>query len=57
MWSERFCPFNSLLVLPFTDQFRISAEENIRNFPSVEFRWSGVYRRGEQTVLKAVAQC
>ena len=49
--------FQSLLHLPFLNQPRIAAEQDIRDFPTVELRRTGVNRCGEQSVLETVAQC
>ena len=34
LWPEKFCPLKSLLVLPFTDQFRIAAQKDLRHLPA-----------------------
>ena len=57
MWSELASPFYCLLILPCPDKFRVSAEQYIRNFPSVEFGRSGIDRRRDKPVLETVAQC
>ena len=46
----------SLLHLPFLNQPRIPAEQDIRHLPPVELRRPGIYRRLHQTVLEAVAE-
>ena len=43
-WPELPRPCDGLLVLPFPYEFRISAEQHVRDFPAVEFCRSGVDR-------------
>ena len=54
--AEEAGPLYGLLVLPSADEFRVSAQQHFRDFPSVELCRSCVYGRGYETVLKAVAQ-
>ena len=54
--TQLTCSFQSLPVLPFPNQFRVAAEQHIRNLPAVEFGRSCVLGRGEQPVLETVAQ-
>ena len=39
------------------DEPWVAAEQDIRDFPTVELRRTGVNRCGEQSVLETVAQC
>ena len=42
--SETLCPFYGLLILPCPDEFRVAAEQYIRDFPAIEFRRPRVNR-------------
>ena len=43
---EKPCPLKSLLVLPFTDQFRIAAQKDLRHLPAFVVGRSRVNRGG-----------
>ena len=45
---EKPCPLKSLLVLPFADEFRISAQQDLRNLPAFVVGRAGIDRRGEE---------
>ena len=56
-WSQTLCTLDCLIVLPLSDEFRISAEQNLWNFPTVELGWSCVDRSGKEAVLETVTEC
>ena len=56
MRSKELCSLDGLLVLPFADEFGISAQKYIRDSPAVEFCRSCVDRWRYETILETVAQ-
>ena len=56
MRAQQTGAFEGLSVLPFLNQLGISAEQHVRHLPAIEFRRSGIYRRGKQIVLERIGQ-